>query len=578
MPRTTRQVHEKVRDAKLRRYRRHASSLQKPYTPDDVTVVDKPTLKRAAGGASLGNMMEWFDYGVYGYLAVTMSTVFFDNLPESLALVATFGTFAISFIIRPLGGIVFGPLGDRIGRQSVLATTMIMMAIGTVCIGLIPVSLVPGWAAVLMLIGARLIQGFAAGGEYAGAMTFTAEYAPDNRRGYWGSFLDSGTYLGFALGAGLVALLNATLGQETMEAWGWRLPFWCAGILGVVGLYLRLKLEDSPAFQEAVAEAEEKEDAATAETGVQKTGLVYLLKNHKREMLVLLGIVAVYNVLSYTLTSFMNTYLTEFAEHKTTVFESDMLVLIAIVITVVTAHPVGRLSDRIGRRPVLITAAVGLVVIAFPVFAMLQSGNMVLIFLGCALLALDLGIFAGPVAATLPAIFPTRTRMAALGIGYNLSVAVFAGTTPMINSALIPVFGTWWPAVWLIIFGVVGLVSVRFLPESARQPMMGNSPQVENRTQALRLSRTVEVLRTSMRRRRKDRADYDEWNEPWDRGRMPVGSYDPPQPTAPAAPSPIVVRDGKAVDRDQLWAEEAERVEKAAEEAAAKAAEKAGAR
>lgn len=514
MPRNNQKLSGIVRTARLRRYRRDASALTGPYTAADVTVVDGPTLKRAAGGASLGNMMEWFDYGVYGYLAVTISAVFFDSLTESLALVATFATFAVSFIIRPLGGLFFGPLGDRIGRQKVLATTMIMMAAGTVSIGLIPVGLVPGWVALILLVAARLVQGFSAGGEYAGAMTFTAEYAPDNRRGHWGSFLDAGSYLGFALGAGLVALLNAVLGADTMEEWGWRIPFWCAGILGVVGMYLRLKLEDSPAFQEAMDAAEERdEDLADG----QSTGLRVLLRDHRREMLVLIGIVAAYNVLGYTLTSFMNTFLTEFASRTTTVFESDMLVLAAIVVTVVTAHPIGRLSDRVGRRPILVAASLSLLVLSAPAFWLLQSGNMVLIFLGCAILAVNLGGFAGPVAATLPAIFPTHTRMAALGIGYNISVAVFAGTTPMINSALIPVLGSWWPAAWLALFGVLGLVAVSYLPESARQPLKGNSPQVESDRQARQLARTVERLRRSLHLRRRDRNGYGKWDEPWDR-------------------------------------------------------------
>lgn len=508
MPRNNLKLSDTVRTARLKRYREDASALRRPYTADDVTVVDGPTLKRAAGGASLGNMMEWFDYGVYGYLAVTMSAVFFESLSDSLALVATFATFAISFVIRPLGGLFFGPLGDRIGRQKVLATTMIMMAAGTVAIGLIPVGLVPGWVALLMLVAARLVQGFSAGGEYAGAMTFTAEYAPDNRRGHWGSFLDAGSYLGFALGAGLVALLNAVLGAETMQDWGWRVPFWCAGVLGFIGMYLRLKLEDAPAFREAL-EAAEKKDEDLADGG--RTGLRVLLRDHRREMLVLVGIVAAYNVLGYTLTSFMNTYLTEFASHTTTVFESDMLVLAAIVITVLTAHPIGILSDRIGRRPVLIVASVSLVVLSFPVFWLLQTGSMPLIFTGCAVLAVNLGGFAGPVAATLPAIFPTHTRMAALGIGYNLSVAVFAGTTPMINSALIPVFGSWWPAVWLAVFGVVGMVAVRFLTESARQPLVGNSPQVESDEHAAGVARVLEQLRRSLRLRRRNRAGYGAW-------------------------------------------------------------------
>jgi MHS family proline/betaine transporter-like MFS transporter len=239
---------------------RHKNQEQR-LTLDDITVVDKSLLKRAVGAMALGNAMEWFDFGVYSYIAVTLGQVFFPSSNPSAQLIATFGTFAAAFLVRPIGGMVFGPLGDRIGRQRVLAMTMIMMAAGTFAIGLIPSYASIGIFAPVLLLVARLVQGFSTGGEYGGAATFIAEFSTDKRRGFMGSFLEFGTLIGYVLGAGTVALLTATLSHEALLSWGWRVPFLIAGPLGLVGLYIRMKLEETPAFKKQ-AEEREAEDKA----------------------------------------------------------------------------------------------------------------------------------------------------------------------------------------------------------------------------------------------------------------------------------------------------------------------------
>ncbi|MEU9006000.1 MFS transporter, partial [Streptomyces sp. NPDC048551] len=217
----------------LRRRKRALSS-------GDVTIADQPQVRRAVTAAALGNTMEWFDFGVYAYLAGTMGKVFFPSSSPGAQVVSTFATFAAAFLVRPLGGLVFGPLGDRIGRQKVLAATMIMMAASTFAVGFLPTYASVGFLAPLLLLVCRLVQGFSTGGEYAGATTYIAEYAPDRRRGFLGSWLDFGTFVGYALGSGLVTVLTLTLGEQGLQDWGWRIPFFLAGPLGLIGLYMRL--------------------------------------------------------------------------------------------------------------------------------------------------------------------------------------------------------------------------------------------------------------------------------------------------------------------------------------------------
>lgn len=232
---------------------------------DEVTVVDRGMLRKAVGAAALGNAMEWFDFGVYGYLAVTLGQVFFPSSNPTAQLIATFATFTVAFLVRPIGGMVFGPLGDRYGRQKVLAATMILMALGTFSIGLIPSYAQIGlWAPALLLL-ARLLQGFSTGGEYGGAATFIAEYATDRNRGLMGSWLEFGTLGGYIAGAATVTALHMALSQAQMLDWGWRVPFLVAGPLGLLGLYMRMKLEETPAFRAYTEQSEQRERETTGQ-------------------------------------------------------------------------------------------------------------------------------------------------------------------------------------------------------------------------------------------------------------------------------------------------------------------------
>ncbi|MDU2881670.1 MAG: MFS transporter, partial [Enterobacter sp.] len=217
----------------------------KPITLRDVTIIDDAKLRKAITAASLGNAMEWFDFGVYGFVAYALGKVFFPGADPSLQMIAALGTFSVPFLIRPLGGLFFGMLGDKYGRQKILAITIVIMSISTFCIGLIPSYATIGiWAPILLLI-CKMAQGFSVGGEYTGASIFVAEYSPDRKRGFMGSWLDFGSIAGFVLGAGVVVLISTVVGEENFLDWGWRIPFFLALPLGIIGLYLRHALEET---------------------------------------------------------------------------------------------------------------------------------------------------------------------------------------------------------------------------------------------------------------------------------------------------------------------------------------------
>lgn len=448
-------------------------------TSDSITVVDQPMLKRAIGAAALGNMMEWFDFGVYGYLAATLGKVFYPDANSAVQLLATFATFAAAFLVRPLGGFFFGPLGDKIGRQKVLAITMIMMSIGTFAVGLIPSYASIGiWAPILLLI-ARMVQGFSTGGEYGGATTFIAEYSPDRRRGFLGSWLDFGTFIGYSAGSILVTVLNASLGEDVMLSWGWRIPFFIAGPMGLIGLYLRSRLEDTPAYQQQLDDHDaqvKKDQQAGGEIGT-------IFVRFWRPLLVCVGLVILYNVTSYMITSYLPTYFTSVIGRSQ--LSSDLLVLLSMLVVVVTIVGLGKLSDHIGRRPVFAIGAIAQIIVSVPCFILFGMDSVWAPAVACIIFGVILACFAAPTAATLPALFPTAVRFGALSISYNIAVSAFGGTTPLITSALVSATGNnLVPAFYLIASGVVGLIAVVFLRESARKPLRGSAPQVDTPVEA----------------------------------------------------------------------------------------------
>ncbi|MEV5376597.1 MFS transporter [Streptomyces nondiastaticus] len=461
---------------------------KKMLTIEDVTVTDRPEVHRAVSAAALGNMMEWFDFGVYAYMAATLGKVFFPSGSSGAQVIAAFATFAAAFVVRPLGGLVFGPLGDRIGRQKVLAATMIMMAVSTFAVGLLPAYATVGVAAPVLLLVCRLVQGFSTGGEYAGATTYIAEYAPDERRGFLGSWLDFGTFVGYALGSGLVTVLTATLGTDGMTDWGWRLPFLVAGPLGLIGLYMRMRLEETPAFR---AEAESTESAAelAAAEEARQSGhgrLKEIFTGHWHAVLICMGLVVVYNVTNYVVTSYLPTFMTETLDQNPTT--AQLLVLGTMILVALTITTVGRRSDTWGRRPLFMTGSAALVALAAPALLLIRAGGLLLPALGCIVLGLLLVVFAGTSAATLPALFPTRMRYGALSVSYNISVSLFGGTTPLVVSALLESTGDEMvPAYYLMGAGVIGFCSAFFLHETAGKPLHGSGPMVETPEQAQRL-------------------------------------------------------------------------------------------
>ncbi|TKC86686.1 glycine betaine/L-proline transporter ProP [Trinickia terrae] len=449
---------------------------------DDVIVVDKNLLKRAVGAMALGNAMEWFDFGVYSYIAVTLGKVFFPSSSPSAQLIATFGTFAAAFLVRPIGGMVFGPLGDRIGRQRVLAMTMIMMAAGTFAIGLIPSYGTIGIFAPVLLLLARLVQGFSTGGEYGGAATFIAEYSTDKRRGLMGSFLEFGTLAGYILGAGTVAVLTATLSEDALLSWGWRVPFMIAGPLGLVGLYIRMKLEETPAFKRE-AEAREALDRAAPELSFAR-----MLATQFKPLLLCVGLVLIFNVTDYMALSYLPSYLSATLHFNET--HGLFLVLIVMVLMMPLTLAAGRLSDAIGRKPVMLAGCVGLLLLSMPALLLIQTGQMLPVFCGLMILGALLSCFTGVMPSALPALFPTPIRYGALAIGFNVSVSLFGGTTPLVTAWLVETTGNlMMPAYYLMGASVIGIVSVVALAETAKKPLEGSPPAVATRAEAHALAR-----------------------------------------------------------------------------------------
>ncbi len=454
--------------------------------PPGVTVTEPAVMRRAVGAAAVGNITEWFDFGVYAYLETTIAEQFFPPDNPALAQVGAFAAFAVSFGVRPLGGLFFGPLGDRIGRTKVLSITVIMMAVGTFLMGFIPSYASIGIAAPILLVLCRVIQGFSTGGEYAGAMTFIAEYSPDRRRGFFGSFLECGTFIGYALGASIAQIVPLVASEDFVNTWGWRIPFFLALPLGIVGVYLRVKLEETPAFKTLLDQSEKREGTEV------KAAVKLMFTKYAPAMLTCGALVIAWNVTNYMLTSYMPTFLEDnvtavggVALDSTTSSWMQIGVLWGAVLVIPF---LGLLSERIGRKALLYTGSIGLIVLGVPLMFLLTSGDTLAVLGGLILMGLLLICFSSTCPSTLPALFPTEIRYGGLSISFNIFVSLFAGPTGLYMSAL--VLGTghaFWPGYYLIFAGVVGALATWKLKESAGRPLQGSLPSVSSVEEAREL-------------------------------------------------------------------------------------------
>ena len=424
-------------------------------------------IRRAIVGASIGNTVEWFDFATYSFLATTLAVVFFPPGNPTAALLSTFAVFAAAFFVRPLGGLVFGPLGDRIGRQRVLATVIILMSVSTFVIGLLPsYATISIWAPILLVV-ARCLQGFSAGGEFGGASTFLAEYSPDERRGFLVSWLEVSTLIGFVLGSSLVLLLTSTLSEGAMTSWGWRIPFLLAGPLGVVGLYIRLRLEDTPEFK-ALESTGEVSNSPLRET---------LVENWK-QILQVGGLVIIQNVGFYVVLSYLTTYFQDPLGFSSTT--GALSTTLTLLVGMVLIPPLGALSDRVGRKPLLMASCVGYALLTYPLFLVLNTGSLVAAILAHVVLGSLLAVFISTSIAALTELFPTRVRYGGFSIGYNFSVAIFGGSSPYLAQYLVSTTGNpLSPAFIVIIAAVMTLLVVLTIPETAGTDLIKTQEQLE---------------------------------------------------------------------------------------------------
>ncbi|MBB5080861.1 MFS transporter [Nonomuraea endophytica] len=379
------------------------------------------SIKKIVGASLIGTTIEWYDFFLYGSAAALVFNKLF--FPESDPLTGTllaFLTYAVGFIARPLGGLVFGHFGDRVGRKTLLVVSLLLMGAATFLIGCLPTHAAIGAAAPLLLTVLRLVQGFALGGEWGGAVLIVSEHGDSARRGFWASWPQAGAPGGNLLATGVLAVLAAVQSESAFLSWGWRVPFLLSGVLVLIGLWIRLSISESPVFQQAP-----KEETAP---------IVTVLRHHRRDVLTAIGARLAENISFYLLTVFVITYAKAEKIDNSTVLNA---VLIASAIHFLTIPVWGALSDRVGRRPIYLAGAAGIGVWIFAFFPLVSTGNFLAITLAVTVGLLFHGMMYGPQAAFFAELFATRSRYTGVSIGAQLSAIVAGALAPVIAVALL---------------------------------------------------------------------------------------------------------------------------------------------
>lgn len=366
----------------------------------------------------VGNGLEWYDFAIYGHMAVVLRDLFFPDTDPVVGLIATYGVFAAGFIARPFGAIFFGWLGDKYGRRTALTIAVLMMAIPTGCIGLLPTYEMIGIMAPILLTIIRILQGVSLGGEFSGSMTFMVEHSPQAKRGFIGSMSMSSLIIGFMMGS-IVANIFSSLPEEDFMSWGWRVPFIMGIAIGFVGFYIRSHCDESPTYEAA------KEEGILAESPVRQA-----FKTHWREMLEAFAIYMTVTMPFYLVAI----YFISFNELHLGLEKGDSLFINTLnLLAMLVAFPLSAiLSDKIGRKKVLMVVAAAILVVVLPLFMSFESGNYRQILSLQLILAFLIGCYLGPVPALLVEMFPTSVRYSGMAIPYNLTATIFGGTTPMV--------------------------------------------------------------------------------------------------------------------------------------------------
>ncbi|MGW7266174.1 MFS transporter [Streptomyces sp. NPDC054842] len=443
-----------------------ASAASAPPTPS--------SLKRIVAASLIGTTIEWYDFFLYGSAAaLVFNELFFPNSEPLVGTLLSFLTYAVGFAARPIGALVFGHYGDRLGRKKLLVLSLLLMGGATFAIGLLPTYGTIGVAAPVLLTVLRLVQGFALGGEWGGAVLLVSEHGDAKRRGFWASWPQTGAPAGQLLATGVLSLLTATLSDGAFGSWGWRIPFLLSGVLVMVGLWIRLSVDESPVFKEALAQAEARKAAEAASASAsepEKMPLVSVLRHHWRDVLVAMGARMAENISYYVITAFILVYATTSAGVSKQTALNAVLIASAVHFAVIPAW--GALSDRVGRRPVYLLGAAGVGLWMFPFFRLIDTGGF-----GNLILAVTVGlVFHGamyaPQAAFFSEMFATRMRYSGASIGAQFASVAAGAPAPLIATALLAEYDDSTPiALYVIAAVLLTLVAVGVAKETRHRDL-----------------------------------------------------------------------------------------------------------
>jgi len=429
--------------------------------------------RRAAIASLVGTAVEWYDYFIFGTAsALVFGKLFFPSQSSISGTLSAFAVFGVGFVARPVGGIVFGHIGDRLGRKGALITTLLMMGGATFLMGVLPTTEQVGVLAPILLVLLRIVQGFGVGGEWGGASLVAVEYAPEGKRGAYGSFPQVGNAIGLVVSTGAFALVSL-LPDEQLLAWGWRIPFLASIVLVLVGLLIRVKLTETPAFVAAQRMLEAKK--AAGESGKDSPPLASLLRRERGPLLITMALRLGEGVFGYILLTFVLTYATNYTD----IAKGDMLLAstIAAAVGIVTFYLLGRLSDRIGRRPVyIIGAAIGIVT-AFPLFWVLDTNSVPLVIVAVTITyALGVGAMYAVEPSMFSELFATTTRYTGVSLAAQIP-SILVGAWPYAATALlIATGGNPWPVVLItVVVLALGIWAALAAPETNRKDIVAHA-------------------------------------------------------------------------------------------------------
>lgn len=410
---------------------------------NNATSTPHPGMFKAVLAGSIGNGLEWFDYAIYGYFAAILSSEFFASKDPITALMLSFIVFGVGFLMRPIGGLIFGHYADKYGRRKSLTWTIVLMGVSTFLVGCIPTYATIGiWATVFLTV-CRLLQGISTGGEWGSCMSFLAEYATPHNRGYIVSWSQFSIAVGLLVGSAFATCLSLLLTPEELSAWGWRLAFWSGIGIAIFGLYTREHVDETPAFKQISQQQQ-----------IHDTPLMEVLKNYRKETILSFGLVIGWTISYWIVMAYMPTYISKILKFPLSIgFSLNTILVIMFMIAIPFA---GKLADKIGRKPVIMYSALAFAVLSYPLFYILSTTQSAVVLLVVLVIFSVLeSLLCGGATVYMTEIFPTHIRCSAIAIGYNIAVACFGGTAPFISTFLVKVTGSNLGPTYYLIFGAV---------------------------------------------------------------------------------------------------------------------------